>query len=318
MSDLQRVTTALRRELGTVCDQRPAVRRAALFAQLRIAGQVSTTGGRTSIEAEVNEPDLASRMCHELIESYGRTAVEAHVLTANLRRPRHFVRVTVNDTELARTVSLIDRSGWPALQLPPALLGEGTAVAAGVWRGALLARGRLTRPAGRTRIQVTCPGPAVVSTLLGAARALGVLAAGQQTRTEHRVAVRDPRSVNTLLRASGAPHAADVLWRRAQRAPSAPPALNPGLDSVNTRRAVEAADRTTAHVRWALDILGPDAPPRLRAAGLLRVQHPTLSLPELGALADPPLSKHAIAGRLRRLIACADTVTDQHRPRRTP
>ncbi|MBD9730346.1 DNA-binding protein WhiA, partial [Streptomyces sp. H28] len=42
------------------------------------------------------------------------------------------------------------------------------------------------------------------------------------------------------------------------------------------------------------------------AAGRLRMEHKQASLEELGALADPPLTKDAVAGRIRRLLAMAD------------
>jgi fermentation-respiration switch protein FrsA (DUF1100 family) len=38
----------------------------------------------------------------------------------------------------------------------------------------------------------------------------------------------------------------------------------------------------------------------------LRLEHKQASLEELGTLADPPLTKDAIAGRIRRLLAMAD------------
>ncbi len=41
-------------------------------------------------------------------------------------------------------------------------------------------------------------------------------------------------------------------------------------------------------------------------AGDLRLEHKQASLEELGQLADPPLTKDAIAGRIRRLLAMAD------------
>jgi hypothetical protein len=41
-------------------------------------------------------------------------------------------------------------------------------------------------------------------------------------------------------------------------------------------------------------------------AGRLRVANRQASLEELGQLADPPLTKDAIAGRIRRLLAMAD------------
>jgi DNA-binding protein WhiA len=55
-----------------------------------------------------------------------------------------------------------------------------------------------------------------------------------------------------------------------------------------------------------MEILGEDAPEHLIAAGRLRLEHKQASLEELGQLASPPLTKDAIAGRIRRLLAMAD------------
>ena len=47
-------------------------------------------------------------------------------------------------------------------------------------------------------------------------------------------------------------------------------------------------------------------PEHLRDAGELRLAHRDASLDELGHHADPPLTKDAVAGRIRRLLAMAD------------
>jgi len=61
-----------------------------------------------------------------------------------------------------------------------------------------------------------------------------------------------------------------------------------------------------ARVERALEILADDVPEHLRYAGMLRLQHKQASLEELGQLAEPPMTKDAIAGRIRRLLATAD------------
>jgi len=53
-------------------------------------------------------------------------------------------------------------------------------------------------------------------------------------------------------------------------------------------------------------LLAGEAPEHLLAAGRLRLAHPHVSLEQLGALADPPMTKDAVAGMLRRLLAVAD------------
>jgi cell division protein WhiA len=78
------------------------------------------------------------------------------------------------------------------------------------------------------------------------------------------------------------------------------------FDDANLRRSARAAVAAAARVARALEILGDDVPAHLLAAGRLRVEHTQASLEELGQLADPPMTKDAVAGRIRRLLHMAD------------
>ena len=78
------------------------------------------------------------------------------------------------------------------------------------------------------------------------------------------------------------------------------------FDDANLRRSARAAVTASARVERALEILGDSVPDHLRAAGRLRLEHRNASLEELGKVHEPPLTKDAIAGRIRRLLALAD------------
>jgi DNA-binding protein WhiA len=78
------------------------------------------------------------------------------------------------------------------------------------------------------------------------------------------------------------------------------------FDDANLRRSARAAVAAGARVQRAMEILGEDAPEHLLAAGRLRLTHRQASLEELGSLAEPALTKDAVAGRIRRLLALAD------------
>ena len=78
------------------------------------------------------------------------------------------------------------------------------------------------------------------------------------------------------------------------------------FDDANLRRSARAAVAAGARVERALEILGDDVPDHLRLAGKLRVENKQASLEELGQIHEPPLTKDAIAGRIRRLLAMAD------------
>ena len=78
------------------------------------------------------------------------------------------------------------------------------------------------------------------------------------------------------------------------------------FDDANLRRSAQAAVAACARVERALEILGDTIPDHLKYAGELRLSHREASLDELGHHADPPMTKDAVAGRIRRLLAMAD------------
>lgn len=78
------------------------------------------------------------------------------------------------------------------------------------------------------------------------------------------------------------------------------------FDDANLRRSAQAAVAAGARVERAFEILGDEVPDHLIQAGKLRLEHKQASLEELGTLSEPPLTKDAVAGRIRRLLAMAD------------
>jgi DNA-binding protein WhiA len=93
--------------------------------------------------------------------------------------------------------------------------------------------------------------------------------------------------------------------------PDAPPGTNQPIafGDANHRRTAQAAAEATARVQRALQVLGPTSRSTSSLVGRLRLDHPQVSLEELGRLADPPMAKDTIAGRIRRLLALADKPT---------
>jgi len=175
------------------------------------------------------------------------------------------------------------------------------------WRGAFLAHGSLTEPGRSMALEITCPGSEAALALVGAARRLKVHAKARDVRGVDRVVIRDGEAIAAMLTRLGA-HQAVLAWeeRRMRREVRATANRLANFDDANLRRSARAAVAAGARVERALEILGPDAPQHLTMAGQLRMAHRQASLEELGQLSDPPLTKDAIAGRIRRLLAMAD------------
>ncbi|MDN5631385.1 DNA-binding protein WhiA, partial [Kocuria sp.] len=197
--------------------------------------------------------------------------------------------------------------GRPARGRPPTVGNGSGEESAAVSRGAFLAHGSLTEPGRAAAMEFTCPGPEAALALVGSARRLDVLAKARQVRGVDRVVVRDGDTIAALLTRLGA-HRALLQWedRRMRKEVRATANRLANFDDANLRRSAQAAVTAGAKVERALDILGDEAPEHLRAAGRLRVANKQASLDELGRLSEPPLTKDAIAGRIRRLLAMAD------------
>ncbi|MDO5052987.1 MAG: DNA-binding protein WhiA, partial [Pseudoclavibacter sp.] len=141
----------------------------------------------------------------------------------------------------------------------------------------------------------------------GAAGRLGIGAKAREVRGVHRVVIRDGDSISAMLTAIGA-NATVESWEemRQRRETRATANRLVNFDDANLRRSAQAAVTACARVERALEILGEDAPEHLRYAGELRLAHRDASLDELGRQADPVMTKDAVAGRIRRLLALAD------------
>ena len=170
-----------------------------------------------------------------------------------------------------------------------------------------MAHGSLTEPGRSSSLEVTCPGPEAALALVGAARRLGLPAKAREVRGVDRVVVRDGDAISALLTRLGA-HDCVLAWeeRRMRREVRATANRLANFDDANLRRSARAAVAAGSRVKRAMEILGEDIPDHLASAGALRLRHSQASLEELGQLADPPLTKDAVAGRIRRLLAMAD------------
>ncbi|TSD95298.1 DNA-binding protein WhiA [Skermania sp. ID1734] len=302
------MTAEVKDELSRLVVNQVSARRAELSALLRFAGGLHIVAGRVVVEAEVDLGSIARRLRREILELYGY-ASDVHVLGAGgLRKSaRYVVRVSKEGEALARQTGLLDVRGRPVRGLPSQVVGGSIADAEAAWRGAFLAHGSLTEPGRSSALEVSCPGPEAALALVGAARRLGITAKAREVRGTDRVVVRDGEAIGALLTRMGAQDTR-LTWeeRRMRREVRATANRLANFDDANLRRSARAAVAAAARVERALEILGDEVPDHLAAAGTLRVQHRQASLEELGQLADPPMTKDAVAGRIRRLLSMAD------------
>lgn len=302
------MTAEVKDELSRLAVTTVSARRAEVAALLRFAGGLHIVSGRVIVEAEVDQGGIARRLSKDIHDLYGYSAVVQVLSASGVRKnTRYVVRVTKDGEALARQTGLLDMRGRPVRGLPAHVVGGSVADAEAAWRGAFLASGLLTEPGRSSALEVGCPGPEAALALVGAARRLGISAKAREVRGIDRVVVRDGDAIGALLTRMGALDTRQT-WeeRRMRREVRATANRLANFDDANLRRSARAAVAAAARVERALEILGDTVPDHLSAAGRLRVEHRQASLEELGRLADPPMTKDAVAGRIRRLLSMAD------------
>ena len=302
------MTATVKDELSRLAISKPCCRKAEVSALLRFAGGLHVMAGKVVVEVELDTAQTARRLLKEISEVYGHTSDLSVLSAGGIRKgSRYVLRVVETGEALARQTGLIDANGRPVRGLPPQIVSAAKCDAESAWRGAFLAHGSLTEPGRSSALEITAPGPEAALALVGSARRLGITAKAREVRGIDRVVVRDGDAIGALLTLMGA-HDSFLAWeeRRMRREVRATANRLANFDDANLRRSARAAVAASARVQRAIEILGAEIPDHLLEAGRLRIEHGQASLEELGSLAVPPMTKDAIAGRIRRLLAMAD------------
>ncbi|WP_061965985.1 DNA-binding protein WhiA [Demequina aurantiaca] len=302
------LTAQVKDELARVPTEKVSARKAEIASTLRFAGGLHIVSGRIVIEAELDTAIGARRLRTFIHEVYGLGSEIIVVQGGALKKGnRYVVRVVKEGESLARQTGLLDHRGRPVRGLPPHVVAGSLDDTIAAWRGAFLAHGSLTEPGRSSALEVTSPGPEAALALVGAARRLGISAKSREVRGVDRVVIRDGDAISALLARLGA-HDSVLDWeqKRTRREVRGTANRLANFDDANLRRSAQAAVAAGARVERAFEILGDEVPDHLREAGQLRLANKEASLEELGKMADPQLTKDAVAGRIRRLLATAD------------
>lgn len=296
-------------ELAAIDNDSPAAKMAQASAMMRFGGGLRPVNNQAIIRAQFDSPAAASWLERTITAYFQKEAVvrEAARQTPGGVVRRYDVFVERGATALALQTGLLDRRMRLVKGLPADIVSGNIAQIKAAWRGAFLARGAISDPGKASYLEIICPTHETALALQGAARRLGISARARQVRSSERVTLRDPDAIERMLIIMGASRSArEWTGKRSDGEARGKANRLANFDDANMRRSAKAAAEAGEKVRKAFEILGDDMPDNLKNAGQLRLNHPDASLEELGRLADPPITKDAIAGRIRRLLQLSD------------
>lgn len=297
-----------RAELAAVVPERRCDRLAELSALFHTAGTAHLLGrGALSFHLDLAESSVARRAFSILrglrvraeVRTYNRPALSLGA------RTQLVVAGTPDAIEVLTEAGVLANDGVP-LEKPPSMVVARACCRSAYLRGAFLGSGSLSGPRS-PHLEIRTPFHAGAAFVRSVASAAGIRMRVAE-RHAHSVAyAKSWASIEAYLSVAGAAETVLALEERALLADLRSEANRlANADHANLVRQSRSAGRqleaVSALVRAGrLAELGAS----LQEAADLRRRHPSLSIRELGARADPPVTKAAMAGRLARLVAIA-------------
>jgi cell division protein WhiA len=296
----------VRAELAGIAPARECDRLAELSALFHFAGRLHLLGrGEVSLHLDL-ATSAAARRAFTLLRSFGvGSEIRTYRRRAFGRETRYQLHVEGGGAalEVLERAGVVDARARPRERAPKRVLARSCCRSAYL-RGALLAAGSVSAP--------PAPHLEVRSESLSGAEGLAAAAAAEDVelrvaeRRDHALAyAKGIDRIAGALAAAGASDAALALQERAVVGSTKARANRlANADHANLVRAGRAAHAQLVAIRRLQPRLGELSPP-LREIAELRLKHPSLSLPELGAKCNPPTSKSTAQRRLNTLVRLA-------------
>lgn len=298
-------TAEVKDEMSRVgCD--PQAQLAELAAIVRICGTLSLAGGRRFRLALTTETGSVARVLYTLLNGPRPLECQLTVRRSVLHKTRNYL-ISVPDQpgleEALVEMGVLTEQLTLARDIPEGLVPTEQAAFAYL-RGAFLAGGFVSEPhTADAHMEVVAQTRSIAEGIASMFERVGMSARVGRRRGSFVIYHKSADGIQEMLAALGAPRCALKMARvRAVRSARNDANRLVNAELANQKKAAAAAGSQTLLVEQVIAEVGYDKLPRaLRDFCDLRLAHADLSLRELGNAADPPLSKSAVAHRVRRL-----------------
>lgn len=304
-------TAEVKDELSRIESRRQCCLKAELAALVRIEGHLHITGPeRYRIEIATETAPVARKTIKLLRGLYG-LKTELTVRRSVLHKTNNYLITVVSQPSLAQALNelgILDDTLSLTYGIMTRLVRRDCCAIACL-RGAFLGGGFVADPRGDFHFELTAESAAMADDLQELMARFGIHARITQRRGAYAVYLKGAEPIVTYLALVGA-HRALLRTEDVRILKSMRNDVNRlvNAETANLQKSAEAALTQIEAIRVIQATRGFDSlSPALAELAALRLEHPDVSLRELGELADPPLSKSAVYHRIRRLEELAAT-----------
>lgn len=175
-------------------------------------------------------------------------------------------------------------------------------------RGAFLAGGSVTDPGKSYHLELVTAHYQVSRELAALMPELGFSPKSTTRKANYITYFKSSAAIEEFLTAIGAPvQAMEIMNAKVEKQLRGGVNRRVNCDAANLDKTVDAAMGQIEAIRKVEERMGLDGlPDKLREAAELRMAHPEMTLSELAALCDPPVTKSAFNHRLKKLTSMAE------------
>lgn len=296
-------------ELARLAPAKRCCRTAELAAIMHIDGTLHIRGGGIySLEVSTENAAVARRVVadlHELMDLKSNLTVRRNTLT----KTNNYLIDIGDQPRLVQSlneIGVLDDSMNIALGILPRIVRRNCCAIAYL-RGAFLGGGSVADPRGEYHFEIDTTGDELVAGLQRLLARFDMAGKTRVRRGVHVVYMKDGDSIIQFLALVGA-HSALLRSEDIRILKQVREAVNRlvNMDTANVARSVAAAAQQVADIRLVEDEVGLRRLPKgLADIAHMRLEHPEVSLTELGEMCSPPLTKSAVNHRIRRISALA-------------
>jgi len=302
-------TAEVKDELSRVEPKRGCCRKAELAALVRIEGTLHISGpDRYRLEVATETAPVA-RIVIKLLHAVYGLKTELTVRRSVLHKTNNYLITVPTQPNLSAALRELKVLG------PDGLSGgvDGSLVkrdccAVAYLRGAFLGGGFVADPHGDFHFELTSEGEHLAEDLVMLMGRFGIEARLTRRRGLFAVYLKGAEPIVTFLALAGA-HQALLRTEDVRIVKSMRNDVNRLVNAeiANQAKTAEAALGQIEAIKALAATPGLESlPPALRELAALRLENPEVSLRELGALAEPALSKSAVYHRVRRIEELAE------------
>lgn len=304
-------TAEIKDELSRVKSECPNCDVALLSALIRVCGSLRFRGNGVYTVSISTETSSVARTVVRLAHELYNLDTPLTVRRSNLHKARNYL-IEITDQEKLENALIqmgILAPGRGLVSGIPAYLVERPCCKAAYLRGVFMAGGFIANPKGDFHLEMAVTGEDYAADIVKVAADLGVTARVNRRRGTFAVYQKSFEEITNFLTVLGLGHIAIAVARvRAIKSVKNDVNRLVNAEMANQARSTTAAAEQIELIEKVEATVGLNKlPPALFAFCQARKAHPELSLRDLGATMNPPLSKSAMYHRLLRLQEYVDT-----------